>query len=373
VASRRNPVGSGGGLRPVAMLVGFAGAAGVIVVAILIAGTSPRALIDGVVLRPSGQANALTILAPNTPWSIVWLPVTVLGVWLCGRLLVRESTPAMLVASATARLVAACLLVSAVPQVNSRLGLAIFRYPFVFLPLVAVVLLPTLSAGRTSIMARRVLAVLALTHSLHAFPVAGAQVYWSLIIPVVLAFVVAADGVRELRAVAPQPVVSRWLVIGGRAVVVAAALALLVRASSPWRSAYRAGVPVAPAAMSSLRLPANSASDIEWLRSAASSCDVLVSRPGFNWAYSALGLPPPTGFNATLWPQLLSDAEQQAIVDRLESTDGTVCYLVNDLSVAFEPMFSAATAAGPLIDYLDSDSFRMVSSHDNLRLLAITR
>ena len=142
--------------------------------------TSPWALIEGVVLRPSGQADALTILAPNTSWSIVWLPVTVLGVWLCGRLLARESTPAMLLASAATRLVAAFLLVSAVPQVNTRLGLAIFRYPFVFLPLVAVVLLPTLSAGRTStVMARRVLAVLALTHSLHAFPVAGAQVYWS--------------------------------------------------------------------------------------------------------------------------------------------------------------------------------------------------
>lgn len=88
-----------------------------------------------------------------------------------------------------------------------------------------------------------------------------------------------------------------------------------------------------------------------------------------NWVYLVSGIDPPTGFNTTLWPYLLDDREQQAVVNRLGASDGPVCYLRSGLDSGWMMAISGPVDEdAPLWAYLMDPHFRRVDESDGLQL-----
>ena len=110
------------------MLLGAASASALIVGAVLLRGTSPRRLGEGVLIRPGGQARALTILMGHTGLMWFWIPgafVLVLASrWLVG----RDDRTARSV-SAAVRLLAAGLLLTKLPWVTTQVPRAGALHP----------------------------------------------------------------------------------------------------------------------------------------------------------------------------------------------------------------------------------------------------
>ncbi len=313
----------------------------VAVAPVLAGGSSPADIVDGVLIRPSGQLEALTVLPPIDGSTMGWLVASVALVVATARISAHPTSGGSCAVSAALRLTAAATLIwPLVPE------MAADGRMFGLLPLAAVGLVPR--AGRTDVAARAsrlFVVVLALTQSLQVYPVAGPHLAWAafLLIPVV-AFVVT-DASDEFGLALSYRLADRPAGVAGMSerapVAVLPAVGLLVFVSWAFvarsfevRDVYRSNVPIAQPAERAVRLPASEAQWLAWLDGALQGCEQVVTSPGLNSVHVVLGFPPATGFNATFWEELLSDSEQQSIVDRLRGTSGPVCHVVSDQNSA---------------------------------------
>ena len=63
-----------------------------------------------------------------------------------------------------------------------------------------------------------------------------------------------------------------------------------------------------------------------------------MTQPGLYSLHLFTGMDPPTGFNASVWMLLLSDAQQERIVDRLARSPLPVCALRRQRRVFATPL-----------------------------------
>ena len=67
-------------------------------------------------------------------------------------------------------------------------------------------------------------------------------------------------------------------------------------------------------------------------------CRTFVTQPGLNSFYLFTGMEPPTRANTTVWMLLLSDAQQEQIVERLADAPSPVCALRRQRRVYTTPL-----------------------------------
>lgn len=293
-------------------------------------GTRLGDFVEGVFLAPLSQSKSFLVPAQIDGSVFLWLiaPVALLVGF---RWLQRNTDPGRppsgsipsLIGGAV-RIIAGIVALVGISR-NTPAGLA-------FLPLVGVCALPPASSptGPAAMNARRFLVALALTQSLHAFPVAGSQVSWSLMLVVPCVILTFQDGCRELAVWKPlRPLRYIGLPVG---------VLLLALVAIPWPNSgyfvsarstldtYRSEKALGLPGTAGIRL---SASQVTQFRSVTAAlkrnCSQFISVPGYEGFYLFTGIAPPNGMNATVWMYLLNHREQQSVVNVLERTHGPVC------------------------------------------------
>ncbi len=304
--------------------------------------TSPGALVRGVLIQPTAQAEHLTGRAAVTfEWLafLITIGVTYAVLLRKGGRDVRQLVSPWLL---SAGLGLAGLYV---------LGLAVLHGNVVFLAwLPSIALVPALAllsdAPPKIRLVLRFLIPVAILQILHAYPVPASQRVWGLVaicIPCVIAMAVAADRLALWQRAKPG---ARALIIGALGLVF-----LLFGGTSPvsaWHT-YADQTPLHLPGSRLVRLPKARVVELRQLTAAVRSrCDTFYTAPGFASLYIYTGLPTPTGLLAN-WPGVLDDHEQRELAMQLAtlSKSGERVCIVRVLGRQKE-WLASSYGAGPL-------------------------
>lgn len=229
-----------------------------------------------------------------------------------------------------------------------------------FAPYVWIILLPVRSgspeqqaAAPSVYFARLSLCLLAVLQPLIAYPVPGTQMAIGSLALIVALLTAIHDGIEWLRserhALLP---VSRGALIGVLGLLL---LTVTCRDAYLWTERSRMSSLDLDGA-SRLRLPDETRETERWtVEQLRARADTFVCLPsGHNSLYLWSGIKPPTGFNTTVWQDLLSDERQREIIAAIDVLQ-RVC-VVFDHS---EP--PSLRTHGPLLDYL-RQSFEPVAA-----------
>jgi hypothetical protein len=301
-----------------------AAAAGVAVVISCIwplaTGTSPAQLFFGIVIQPLGQTDHLTItFESNIQWVTILLVVI-------GAYLITARRRGLITASVPPALVDGSLAVAG----GAVLGLALFGGIAAWMP--AIALLPMLTfladVPRKVRVALRFLVPFAVLQMLHAYPVAGSQLFWGLVAVSVPCVIALAAGLRRL---------ALWRATEARArVAVVAALCMMIFATTAiwpvtaWNKNLKSDALDLRGAQL-VRVDARTKHRLSELTHVVQKhCDTFYSAPGLDSLYVFTGLPTPTGMLAN-WPGVLNDREQRELAKQLADLDVSerVCIVRN--------------------------------------------
>jgi hypothetical protein len=238
------------------------------------------------------------------------------------------------------------------------------------LPLVWVAAVPrTMNAPAGGMLARWLLASLAVMQTLQAYPVAGSQIGWGTFLLVPCGGVCLADGLRDC---------ARWSERLARPTLVRAAAWAFMAACLVWvihsalllpslsfTARYRGGVPMEVPGAERVRAPVTTAATYRWLADEIDRrCETFITLPGMNSLYLFTGREPPTMLNATAWMQLFDDARQEHVVRQVEAIPG-LCVVRNQRLVSF---WTRKPRNGPLERYI-AERFRTVASHGDYDIM----
>lgn len=277
---------------------------------IVATGTSTREILDGVVLGPLRHP---TVYWVPLHWRAGVVPLAFVFVALAAVLgrLDRERRTIAVVAGRVVVFVAYVLsLAGWIPVTPPALilcyGIAsagLFVLPF--------------HANDATAGDRAFLALLLVTQSLHAYPVAGSQVSWGTFLWVPLAVLALVD----LGAIVTSPLTFRLAGLAAAIGMILLAGDNAVAAITRFRSSDLLDLPGAR----HVRVPESLSSAIRMLaRNAQVHSDMLFTLPGMMSFNHWTALPPPTVANATHWFNLLDSDQQDAIQRRLEADPRSV-------------------------------------------------
>ncbi|MFL6799664.1 MAG: hypothetical protein ACJ8F3_19885 [Xanthobacteraceae bacterium] len=174
-----------------------------------------------------------------------------------------------------------------------------------------------------------VIVALAISQSLHAYPVAGSQVGWSTFLLAVVALLSTYKGVQFIRAAYPTAGPKWGEGIAALLLLICLAKFCLFDTYIDGRSAYRSAVKLDLPGATHLRLPAESATRFRAITTAINAnCPTFISVPGLNSFYIWTRQNPPTTFNNSFWTNVLTSEIQQRIVDQIIGTRD-LCLLRN--------------------------------------------
>ena len=353
---------------------GFAVTAGLVLLAILGAGTGPGSLFEGVITQPLRQADAFSIPFPYSD-RLLFLDAlalaTVVGYALLSRRRPASEAWFRNVVPIFSILVGAQIALSAVGKTLPFDSVVSPGYEFGLLAFAWVVLLPAAGDGdRRSAFAQTLLAPLAVLEALHAYPVAGSQVAWSTFLLIPVGLVCVGNGARGLVAAAGPE--WRGTVVATGAVV--AAIFVLFIADETVRkplhdnrAAYDAATPLELPGAERVRVGTPEEAVVYRHVTAAIDryCNAFLTLPGMNSFYFWTGQEPPTGNNATAWTTLFDDSRQRDVIEETRGIEG-LCLLES------EPLALGWTAGappeGPLVSYLHR-GFRPIATVGSYRLL----
>ncbi|MBL9188308.1 MAG: hypothetical protein JNK23_12555 [Opitutaceae bacterium] len=306
------------GWRPLAAGAAAAGGVALVVLgAVMLCGTTPRELLEGILLGPLRHPVVFSV---RYDWPSGIAFAAVISATLCaGAWLLRRRGHAWVdTAVAGLRLVAA-----------AGLAVSITRYPILrpeyltfgwMLPCVWLFAWPLAGTEAARNSARAWIALLLIGQTLHVFPVPGSQIGWGSVLFVPL----VALGAWEAATWLARRGTGTWLAARSTAFAATAALALFCgvtawnfgRVAARYTEGQSLGLPGAEA----IRLPDHSAALFRVLtHNAVAHADVLFSLPGAFSFNLLTGLPTPTLANATHWFSLLDETRQQAIIRKLEA------------------------------------------------------
>jgi hypothetical protein len=212
-----------------------------------------------------------------------------------------------------------------------------------FVPFTWIILLPPRSKTHDTQFARLSLCWIAVIQPLIAHPVPGTQMAIGSLALVVALLTAIHDASESLRGERKFQLATRGAV---SAVVGLLLITVLCRDVVSWSE--RARLPsLNLAGASRLRLSNELAARERWtVEQLRERADTFVCLPsGRNSLYLWSGIEPPTGFNATVWQDLLTDEQQRAIVAAMETRQRACIVVEHD-----EP--SSLRTDGVLLDYI---------------------
>jgi hypothetical protein len=364
------------------LATGFAVVALASVGTMLATGTSAPDLLRGVFIRPLDHAQLITIPLHIPAWAWTWLLVIPLVVVPWKHRAISGSRQLVTVVSAGARVVAGLALIASV------LGSDLLYLPggsrFSLLPLAALVLVPLHSQTQepANLLARGLLAASALTESLHAFPVPGSQVSWSVVTAGVAAVVIVADGVEEMVSLPPVRAYVHWATFAGALCCLALVLIIpggvALGVTTPgaqfraWSDAYDHQRTLGIDGSQWLRPPASQRGVIlATVPIIRRECDTFLTLgAGLSW-YILADRRPPTGFNQPTWPAYLDEHEQRATIAALRNS-GRICLVLNAYGGGFRGgRITAFSHFQPrvLVAYLERMHWALVGEAGDVQVL----
>jgi len=117
------------------------------------------------------------------------------------------------------------------------------------------------------------------------------------------------------------------------------------------RRQYQESAPLGLPGATRIQLPETTAADlVRLVRVLRAHCDTFVSFPGLNSLYFWTETAPPTPFNATFWPKMLDDHQQEEIAKALAGDSGP-CFVADLRS---QSVFDTL-GHSPLVKYLNAN------------------
>jgi hypothetical protein len=343
--------------------------------AIIGAGTSAGGLIEGVFAQPLHQSDAFSIPLQLDRRTYVFDLLGLAGAtcfWYVRRGRRTDPTPTMTTLASLASIVIGVEMALSIVGRTALFDVpSITGYQFAFLPFAWVALIPLLDTeAEATSFPRLLLPLLAVLQALHAYPVAGSQVQWSVFLLIPVGALCVANGARGLA----------WAVAGERnrrAVVGIAALVAVVMMGVLVNTQLRAPLMEAELAYDekvSLGLPG--AGEIHLApeevdlyrrvtRAIDDNCNSLLMLPGMNSFYLWAEREPPTGYNATAWITLFNTEHQERVIEATAPIKG-LCLLENEGITSF--WTGGAPPSGLLVEYLHR-GFRPLRTIGGYRLL----
>jgi hypothetical protein len=334
----------GGGL----LVVGVTGC-----LAILALGTSPSGLIQGVIKQPLRQLIAFNYPLGLSHWIYVLDLLALVGAlcyWYVARN--RKARPSL----TWTALVSALSILIGYYMAYSVIGFPPFT-PLGMLCFAWVSLIqPPGKPDEGTQFVHLLLPPLAVLQGLHAFPVAGTQVWWSALLLIPVGALCIANGVRWIAfSVSGQNVRRTLFAIG--AIAATWSMVFLVDTQLKYglasaRAVYARSVPIGLPGAEDVRVfsPEEAANYQAIVAAIGENCKSFVMLPGMNSFYFWTQQEPPTGYNATGWPTEFDDAHQQRVIEQTRSIDG-LCLLEN-IPIARFWGAGAGIPPGPLVRYL---------------------
>ncbi|MGN6586668.1 MAG: hypothetical protein ACTHKT_04235 [Solirubrobacterales bacterium] len=352
---------------------GFLVTAFVICLAIVAAGTSPSGLVEGVVLQPLHLADVFTVPL-KLPSHTYWLDGAALAGAVGYGYLARRRRPG----NALASLLSVASVLIGVEMALSVIGKGLFfgrgeafAEPMDLLAFAWVGLLALPGSSEEELpFAWLLLPPLAVLQALHAFPIAGGQIFWGAMLEIPLAAICVANGARGLAATVEVPQQRRLLAIAGT-LTGTALFAFLVNTTlrEPLRKAddtYADTVSLALPGAESIHEGEPAAASYRSLsQTIAERCPAFLTLPGMDSFYLWANQEPPTGFNATAWPLLLDDATQRQVIREVRDIRG-LCLLRH--KVLAEYWSQGKVPQTPLVRYL-GHGFRPIDNFGEYELL----
>jgi len=347
----------------------------VVCVAILAAGTTPGGLIEGVISQPLRQSDAFSVpltLSHRTYLFDLLGVVGALAFWYLARARGGRSPAFVALTAVLSILVGLEMALSTVAKTALFDTTAFPGYQFAFLPFAWVALIPVAgSEDEDTAFGRLLLPALAVLQALHAFPVAGSQIFWSTFLLVPVGALCVANGARSLaRTLSGERERQAIGAIAIAAAVIALGALVNTQLRKPLdeaRAAYDGGVSLGLPGAEDLHLSPEEVERYRRITKAIDAdCNSLLMLPGMNSFYLWSGIEPPTGYNATGWMTLFDDAHQEHVIAATRSIRG-LCLLRNQ-PIA-ESWSGGPVPAGPLVDYLSHGFKPLASFEGNYELL----
>lgn len=251
----------------------------------------------------------------------------------------------------------------------------------------ALVLLPRMASDTSSagdLIARRLLAAAALTETLHAYPVPGSQVSWSLMLAAVCGAVAVSDGVSELIATEAWQNTSRRALAVGAGVLLVVAIPLVLPAGvsgevavpgtqfTDWFDHYQERLPIAVPGAERVRASLGERRVFKRVISATQrSCGTFVPLGVRHTYYLLTGLRPATGLNAPSL-LLLTSHESRRVVAALRSRP-RVCILLSIVAGYRSPdgrvTVTAPIARREIVRFVEASQWAPVDRVFNIEIL----
>ncbi|HSS03731.1 MAG TPA: hypothetical protein VLK89_00910 [Solirubrobacterales bacterium] len=347
---------------------GFAAAVLTILLGVVGSGTSFNGLLDGMITQPLRQVDAFSIPLIQSS-RIFWFDAAGLGgalaYWYVARGR-RRAAPAMGPVTSVLSIVvgiemALALMGESLPFDSTSVA----AYPLCLLGFAWVALIPAPGASPATSFARLLLPPLAVLQALHAYPVAGSQLFWASFLLIPVGALCVANGVRGLSAGLGQGPERRAALAFG--VLVAVLLTGFVANKTlrvqlrENRAVYDAAIPLDLPGAGSVRA---GEPEVDLVRRITASidanCGSFVMLPGMNSFYFWTDQEPPSGYNATGWPTLFDDDAQRRVIADTRSIEG-LCLLRN---VPLAQGWGEGIPPGPLVRYLHR-GFEPIAAFDN--------
>ena len=317
---------------------------------VVLRGSDPSGIVSGMVGRALRQRGVFTLYVFADPLRVVLLGLTAAVTLVClvrARRSVRRS----------------------VEEVRWELGLVVFveliaggelllvpSYGLSLLPVVALLVVPTMGRSVNGDRSKQLLFVvlLGVLQILHAYPVAGSQMGWAMLVVTLLGGLVFAQGANDAKRLAQKvsvtPLMLKASSMAFAAVAGVSVLGFMQASSSQWRL-YGSNVPLNVQHAPFVRLPASQVTTLASVANAIrTECTGYYSLPGMGTFSVLTRLKLATGFNATVWPLLFDEADQRHVIADLRRVE-RLCVIRNE-TVLQGWMQGRRVPDGPLLDYL---------------------
>lgn len=302
------------------MAAAFGAATFLIILFVLLKGTSSDALLHGVLLQHLKFGDDFFQTAPIQRFAIFWgflvlAAALMLAYW--RRRYISSGEIALNVAKIGFGLfVILCSLFGYAKFINTFLLLS-FVTPLLWL--LTVDSSPD-DATRNNKLAKTALIYIAVLLTLQIFPIAGTQMAYGSFLMSVSGVLCLSEGIASLRNSLAQKFYTPYLRIGLVSVSAVLLAFLGVHRFYANYTIYYRQIPVKLYGANHVRLPEKDAALYTFLvENLKSQCDAFVSMPGIYSLNFWAQIESPTTFNATAWMTLLDDAQQQTIVEKLKN------------------------------------------------------
>jgi hypothetical protein len=359
------------------LVFGFVAFVVLVLVVCVADGTTLSGLWEGLVTLPLNQSKAFTI--PTELAKRVWVADAIALAGACGYWYLRRRRPGGELGRGWIAAISVLSIAVGVEMALSVIGKTFpstqLTFPgagFAALAFIWVALIPLGKEDPKVAFGRLFLPLLATLQSLHAFPVAGSQLGWSLFLLTTVAALCVGNGIRGL-ALATEGAWERWaaIALASLATLIAAQFLINTQLEEPYEFAHFL---YTEAGRESVDLPGSGTiriapEELNTLRGVTDAleenCGAFLTEPGLGSFYLWTGREPPTGMFATAWTTLWDDKIQDRVIDETKDIKG-LCLLRNfPLAEAWS---YGPVPPGPLVEYLE-EGFKPVTTVGSYEIL----